>query len=330
MQSGFLSRGLKLKGGDSRFRPGEWKIVNTTGADLKNGIVPMPVREPSGVLFNLLGKLIESGERISSVTDIMAGQNPGQNQAATTTMTVLEQGQKVFNGIFRRLHRGQAQEYKKIYRLNGLYLSEDSYNMVLDEGVLAPTIPPEATPEQAQMIQMQAQQQPQMIATIEDFSEEGLDIIPTSDPTFLSDTEKTMKAQSLLQKSMAGLPINASIATRRTLEAEGHDDIDEIMKMPPPQPSPEEKQFELDTIRTQIDARKAKAEITNSYFDNILKVAQAEAAEEGAQLNTYRAIVDDQIKVAGLESSQREARQSGQNPQQVQPGNNGATGPTGP
>ena len=154
MQSGFMSRGLKLAGGNSRFRPGEWKVVNTTGSDLKNGIVPLPVKDPSSTLFNLLGMLIESGQRISSVTDVMSGENPGQNQAATTTMAVLEQGLKVFNGIYKRMHRSLSKEYKKIYKLNSMYLDEDRYNMILDEGSLKPEIPPNATPEQAQQMMM--------------------------------------------------------------------------------------------------------------------------------------------------------------------------------
>lgn len=324
MQSGFMSRGLKLQSGANRFRPGEWKIVNTTGGDLKNGIVPLPVREPSSTLFSLLGMLIESGQRISSVTDIMSGENPGQNQAATTTMAVLEQGLKVFNGIYKRIHRALSKEYKKIYRLNSNYLDEDRYNMLLDEGALKPSIPPTASPEEAQAIMQQAQQAPQPIATIEDFSMEGLDILPTSDPEFISDSQKAVKAQALLQKAASGLPVNMMVATRRTLEAEGHEDIDEIMAMPPPQPSIEDKQFELDTLKVEIEAQQAKAGVVNDYFSNIAKVAQAEAAEEGNQLNTYRAIVDDQIKVAGLEATTRQEQQGGQNPQQVQPRGVGA------
>ena len=62
----------------------------------------------------------------------------------------------------------------------------------------------------------------------------------------------------------------------------------------------------------------SKSSSANDYFDNILKVAQAEAAEEGAQLDTYRAIVDDHVKVAGVESNRRMEKQGGQNPQQVQ------------
>ena len=118
MQSGFIGRGAGLKAGATRFRPGEWKIVNSRGDDLSKSIVPMPVRDPSSTLFSLLQLLITSGERISAVSDIMVGENPGQNQPATTTMTVLEQGLKVFTGIYKRIHRSLSKEFKLMYAMN--------------------------------------------------------------------------------------------------------------------------------------------------------------------------------------------------------------------
>lgn len=79
LQSGFIGKGLRMKMGDSKFRPGEWKAVNATGDDIKKQIFPMPVREPSGILFQLLGMLLTSGKELASVADIMVGKMPGQN-----------------------------------------------------------------------------------------------------------------------------------------------------------------------------------------------------------------------------------------------------------
>lgn len=291
LQSGFLSRGAGLKSGSTRFSPGEWKIVNASGDNLKNAIVPMPVRDPSTTLFNLLSFLVDAGQRISSVTDIMTGENPGQNQPASTTMAVLEQGLKVFTGIYKRIHRQLAAEYRKIYALDFKYLNEQEYQAVLDEGVIPPEIPPGASPEEAQMLMQQAQMNPQHIATAKDFSPEGLDIIPASDPNFVSDAQRAVKAQSLLEKLGMGLPVNPMLVTKKVLEAEGHEDIEQLMTLPPPAPSLEEKEFELETIKVQIDAMRA-------YFESIEKVAKAEAAEAGQQLDTYRATVDDHLKVS--------------------------------
>ncbi len=306
MQSGYISRALHLKGGSERFRPGEWKIVNAAGGDIKNGIVPLPTKQASPTLFDLLGLLIDAGQNITSVSDIMMGENPGQNQPATTSMAVLEQGQKVFNGIYNRIHRALAKEYKLIYKLDRMYLDEELYDSVLDEGDFMPPLPPGTPPEQAQAIAAQFAGQP--AATIEDFTLEGLDIVPASNPNFVSDMQKAAKANSLLQKATEGLPINIKVATKRSLEAEGHEDIEQIMTLPPQPPSPQELEYQLDVVKTQIDAFKA-------YFESIERVAKAEAAEEGQQISTYESIVNAKMNMMGIEG-----KQGGQTSQQVQPG----------
>src|SRR5258706_9432508 len=82
---GFLARGVKIKGGKSSFDPFEWKPVDSTGDDLRKNIFPLPIREPSNVLFQLLGMLVGYAEKISGATDIMTGVSPGQNTPAETS-----------------------------------------------------------------------------------------------------------------------------------------------------------------------------------------------------------------------------------------------------
>ena len=89
---GFLGRGAKIKGGKHAFKPFEWQNLQSTGDDIRKNIFPLPVREPSPVLFSLLGLLIEAGKELSSTVPMLLGQNPGQNQPATTSMAVIEQG----------------------------------------------------------------------------------------------------------------------------------------------------------------------------------------------------------------------------------------------
>ena len=120
---GFLGRGIKIKGGNSSFAPNEWKPVESSGDDLRKSIVPLPVREPSQVLFTLLSLLINYGERIGGSVDILVGQNPGQNTPAETSRTMAEQGMKIFSGIFKRTYRSLRDEFRKQYRLNHLYLT---------------------------------------------------------------------------------------------------------------------------------------------------------------------------------------------------------------
>ena len=257
LQGGFLGRGIKLRGGATRFRPGEWKIVNSTGDDIRKSVFPMPVREPSNVLFQLLGLLIESGERVSATTDMMVGETPGQNTPATTAMASLEQGLKVFTGIYKRIHRSLAKEYKVMYRLNAIYLDEDVYEMVLDEQMMDP----EAQYGKA------------------DFSEEKMDIKPASDPNIVSQAQKSVKSQALLEKLQMGLPLNVQEVTKRALEAEEQENIEQLMQMPEPQPNPE---VEMQKAEFQ---HKVKMETTALQLDTLKIRAQAQKDESGSELN---------------------------------------------
>lgn len=291
MQGGFLGRGAKLPGGSVRFQPGEWKIVNATGDDLRKSIVPIPANQPSTVLQSLLSLLVDYGQRISSVSEMMAGESPGQNQPATTTMAVLEQGLKVFTGIYKRIHRSLAKEYQKMYKLNSRYLDETKYRDVLDK----------IDPESGEALE----------ASIEDFEMSSYDITPASDPNFISDGQKSMQANSLLEKAMAGLPINIQEALRMSLEAEGHENIEQLMQVPQQGPSVEEKEFELEIVKTQIEAFKA-------YNDGLKKVAEAEAAEVGNQMGQYKAQIDTQFGAIDRLMKAQEVQgkqQNGQNPQ---------------
>ena len=127
LQGGFLGKGLKLKMGESRWQPGEWKPVNSTADDLRKQIVPLPAKEPSNVLFQLMGSLITSGKELASVAEIFVGKMPGQNTPATTTMATIEQGMKVFTAVYKRVYRALRSEFKKIYDLNRVYLDPNKY-----------------------------------------------------------------------------------------------------------------------------------------------------------------------------------------------------------
>ena len=307
LQSGFIGRGARLKGGATRFRPGEWKLVNTTGDDLRKAIFPMPVREPSSTLFSLLQMLISSGQQITSVSDMMMGENPGQNQKATTTMAVLEQGLSVFKGIYKRLHRSLQKELKKLAAFNVLYLDEEIYHKVLDD-IMPQQIPTPQGPQEIMMPQGSVK---------EDFNLEDMNILPTADPSMVSDAQRVMKGQSLLEKLSMGLPINPMVVTKKVLEAEQHEDIPELMTIPPKGPSPEELNYQLEVVDKRI-------KMFSAYFEAIEKIAKAESLEEGTQLNMYRAVVDDMIKVINLEGEANKngagANQQEPNSAQVQPG----------
>lgn len=236
LQAGFIGRGVRIKGGDTTFKPGEWKTVQTTGDDLRKNIVPMPVREPSSVLFQLLGQLINAGRELSSVSETMVGKMPGQNTPATTTQTAVEQGLKVFSAIYKRIYRALGEEFKKLLDLNKQYL-----------------------PPYAEFTDLGDSQNQGMTVSLDDYQNSQLKIIPGADASVGSEQLRMAKAQSLLQ--MLPLLPNKMEVVKRVLLAQDQQDIEALMQSPQPQgPSQEELQMQIEQQRLQIEQFKAQSQ----------------------------------------------------------------------
>lgn len=181
---GFIGSGLRMKGGVVKFAPGEYKQLDSTGGKIADNIYHMESPAPSGTMFQLLGMLIEAGKDISSVKDILTGEQQG-DQTATTTLALIEQGQKVFSAIYKRVHRALKQEYKKLYRLNKLYMQPEEYYMFQDK---------------AQPILLQ------------DYQGDETDVAPVSDPDLVSDTQRLTQAEALMR--FIGDPLFNQMALR--------------------------------------------------------------------------------------------------------------------
>jgi len=287
LQSGFLAKGIKIPNGNSPLKPGEWRYVNTIGDDLRKGIVPLPTKQPSTVLFQLLGMMISSGQQLSSVTDLMTGENPGQNQPWSTTSEVLKQGLQVFSSIYKRIHRSMKREFKKIYRLNMLYLEDEKYFAVLD-----PTGPEDQT------------------ATIgkADFEDEAMDIVPNSDPTNISNAEKLAKAESLMQLLQLG-SVNPQIATKRILEAQDQENIAELMQMPEPQPDFEAQikmqELQLQAAEQETQKVKVQYQAARDEASAVLTMAKAQSEVERVELEKLKLQFDAEVEQVKLQLEAR-------------------------
>jgi len=198
---GFLSRGIKMRGGAMSFAPNEWKPVDSTGDDLRKGIVPLPVREPSQVLFTLLSLLINYGERIGGAVDIMVGENPGQNTPAETSRTMAEQGMKIFSGIFKRTYRSFKQEIKKAYRLNQLYFDKPIY---FGDIKVEP----------------------------KDYEVNSNNIFPAADPHMVSDSQRVNQAQMLVSLAANAPGYDMYQVQKRVLAAWRISDIEQVLPDP--------------------------------------------------------------------------------------------------
>ena len=151
---GFLGRGAKLRGGTYTFAPFEWKRIDATVDDIKKALFPLPVREPSQVLFNLLGMLINYTQRIAGATDTISGENPGQNTPAETNRSMVNQGMKIYNAIYKRLWRSTREELKKWFVLNGKNLPEpDRADFLGDPNLISPASSPYILSEEQELQQ---------------------------------------------------------------------------------------------------------------------------------------------------------------------------------
>lgn len=268
MQAGFISRGIRIKGGNKNFKPGEWKQVNSAGEDLRKGLVPLPVREPSQVLFSLLGMMIESGEKLSSVTEVMTGEIPGQNTKATVAMAAIEQGMKVFSSIYKRIHRSLTREYRKLYKLNSIFLPKETYFTILDIGQ-----------EKASTIGQS------------DYTSEDVDVVPTSDPNVATEEQRLAKVQSLFEVLQMGT-VNPQEVTKRFLEATEQPNVEALMQLPEQGPSPEELEMQFEQHKFEIESEQKWEELEIKRIAaeaiSLKNIADAEAAEEGDQLAIYQ------------------------------------------
>ncbi|NIP51712.1 hypothetical protein GWN42_07685, partial [candidate division KSB1 bacterium] len=147
------------------------------------------------------------GKEISSISEVMTGQQPAGNLPVGTIHALIEQGLKVFSGIFTRVHRSLKCEYRKIHRLNRLYLDDDIYFTVLDS--------PKAVKRT-------------------DYDDTDLDVQPVSNPNEVSDVQKIMKASAL--RELLGTGLNDQVIQRRYLEALGIPDVEELMPDPNAKP----------------------------------------------------------------------------------------------
>jgi chaperonin GroES len=263
---GFLSRGVKVRGGNYNFAPLEWKHVDSTGDDLAKGIVPLPVREPSEVLYTLLSTLVNYGERIVGSTDIMVGENVGQNTPAETSRTMAEQGMKVFAGIFKRIYRSLNEEIRKVYRLNQLYLPQEfKYS---GSSVLAA-----------------------------DYQDAPTDLRPASDPHVVSDSQRIMQAETLKQTALTTPGFNVYKVMRRYLEALKVPNIEEVLP-DPKGPNAIQQGPDIKVQVEQIKAEERKLSLETKFKLGVLKL-QNEAELNRGKIMKMEAEAVKAIEEAG-------------------------------
>ena len=201
LNGGFRAKGARIEGGDITVSPGEWVEVEAYGDDLRKSFIPLPFKEPSPTLLQLLGVLTESGRRFASIADAMIGDSAGSGPVGTT-IALIEQGSKVYSAIHKRIHQAQGREFKLIYELNGEYLDEEYSFEVIGEN---------------KKIRRK------------DFTA-SISVVPVSDPNIFSQAQRIALAQTGLQLAQASPDIiDVKEATRRFLQALNIPDYMDLM-----------------------------------------------------------------------------------------------------
>jgi hypothetical protein len=203
MQGGFKLKG-RVSGGDIDVNPGEFVDLDATTDDVNKAIMPLPFKEPSGTLFNLLGLIVQSGQRFAATADLNVGDvNP--NAPVGSTVALIEQGSKSFSAIHKRLHYAQGQEFKLLAKLNALYLPE-SFEFAVSGSS-------------------------QTVYAL-DFNDR-IDILPVSDPNIFSTAQRIAQAQAILEMARAAPQLHDLYeAYKRMYEAIRIPNIEEVLKEP--------------------------------------------------------------------------------------------------
>jgi hypothetical protein len=213
--SGFKMRGIKLRDEAAPIQPGEFRDVDAPGGNLRDAFMPLPFKEPSGTLLQLMGIVVQAGQRFASIADLQVGE--GNQQAAVgTTVAMLERGSRTMSAIHKRLYASMKREFGLMARVFKLYLP--------------PVYPYDVVGGQRQIKQS-------------DF-DDRIDILPVADPNIFSQTQRISLAQTEMQLAASNPAIHNQYEVYRNMyEALGVKDIDLILKRPE-QPMPKDPALE--------------------------------------------------------------------------------------
>ena len=208
LPAGFKARGMRIRDEDEPLQPGEFRDIDTTGGSLRDNLIPLPIKEPSNVLMQLLGLLVDSGKRFAAIADM----NVGDSNAAMpvgTTVALLERGTKVMSAIHKRLHYAQKKEFQLLSKVFSEYLPPQ-YPFAMGSGAV------------------EIKQQ--------DF-DGRVDVIPVSDPNIFSQSQRITLAQELLQMVQSNPEIHGQQgmyeAYKRMYAALGVDNVESLIPPPP-------------------------------------------------------------------------------------------------
>ena len=221
LPAGFKARGLRIRDDDEPLQPGEFRDVDAPGGAIRDSLMPLPFKGPDQTLFQLLGFVVQAGQRFATITDMKVGDG-NQDAAVGTTIAMLEQGSRVMSAVHKRLHYAMRQEFKILAR------------------VMSETLPPEYP------YSIEGADQSVMATDFDD----RVDVIPVSNPNAFSQSQRILLAQTKLQLATQAPEMhNMHEVFRDMYEALGVTDVDRLMKA-----VPDEESVPLDPAQENINA----------------------------------------------------------------------------
>ena len=211
LPAGFKSRGIRIRDDDQPFQPGEFRDVDAPGGNIKDQFQILPFKEPSATLYQLMGFVVQAGQKFAAITNMDTG-NDMQNRAVGTTVSLLERGSRVMSAIHKRCYYSMRREFRLLSKVFSTYL---------------PPIYPYSVYGADQAVK----------AT--DF-DERVDVIPVADPNIMSMAQRVTLANENLKIAMSNpMMHNLREAYRRVYEALGTQDIDQLL-IPQERPVPKD------------------------------------------------------------------------------------------
>jgi len=221
LPAGFKARGLRIRDDDEPLQPGEFRDVDAPGGAIRDSLMPLPFKGPDQTLFNLLGFVVEAGQRFATITDMKVGDG-NQGAAVGTTIAMLEQGSRVMSAVHKRMHYAMRQEFKILARVMSESLPQEyPYSVAGDD-----------------------------VSIMASDFDDRVDIIPVSNPNVFSQAQRIALSQTKMQlASQAPELHNMHEIYRDMYESLGITDVDRIMKeVPDEEPRP------LDPAQENINA----------------------------------------------------------------------------
>ena len=207
LPAGFKQRGVRVRDEAAPIQPGEFKDVDAPGGSLRDAFFPLPYKEPSPTLLQLLGVVVQAGQRFAAIADMQIGDTK-QNAAVGTTIALLERGSRVMSAIHKRCYAAMKDEFKILSKVVSQYLPpEYPYDVVGGQRNVKQT----------------------------DF-DDRVDVIPVADPNIFSMSQRITLAQTQLQLATSQPQIhNLYQVYRNMYEAIGVKNVDAVL--PPPAPN---------------------------------------------------------------------------------------------